>query len=135
MRISDWSSDVCSSDLEDGRAIALLFQLPCRRFGSHTDYRSFRRGQDRRPEFSDGPARENGRAADLHRQGPWLGDLCPVCGRDLSDVEEWGAYRFRAPAGTRLWSAQSCLSGALDPPRSEEQTSEIQSLIRSSYAV
>src|SRR3546814_7559930 len=83
MRISDWSSDVCSSDL---------------------------------PEFSDGAARENGRAADLHRQGPWRGDLCPVCGRDLSDVEEWGAYRFRAPAGTRLWSAQSCLSGALDPP-------------------
>src|SRR3546814_1786399 len=59
---------------------------------------------------------ENGRAADLHRQGPWRGDLCPVCGRDLSDVEEWGAYRFRAPAGTRLWSAPSCLSGALDPP-------------------
>src|SRR3546814_9221866 len=95
MRISDWSSDVCSSDLhdEDGRAIALLFQLPCRRFGSHTDYRSFRRGQDRRPEFSDGAARENGRAADLHRQGPWRGDLCTVCGRDLSDVDEWGAYR------------------------------------------
>src|SRR3546814_10730204 len=114
MRISDWSSDVCSSDL---------------------------------PEFSDGAARENGRAADLHRQGPWRGDLCPVCGRDLSDVEEWGAYRFRAPAGTRLWSAQSCLSGALDPPtgdagrrparrhRSEEHTSELQSLMRISYAV
>src|SRR3546814_1713442 len=114
MRISDWSSDVCSSDLTG------VVQLPV---GADRDLRGF---------------------------------LC--CGdfrfRYRSDEERWSAPRL---ASLRCWPAQRGLPwrrlrrgrrGALhlvvkrqerDRPfprlRSEEHTSELQSLMRISYAV
>src|SRR3546814_10093686 len=88
MRISDWSSDVCSSDLSrrhspGGRRL---------RGGSHHDPASRRRKV--RPELLQGI----GRAARRRRVGGQ-----------------------RAVGGAR--------------PRSEEHTSELQSLMRISYAV
>src|SRR3546814_4498010 len=83
MRISDWSSDVCSSDLFAG----LPFLLK--------DLYSFRRGQ---------PCGNGSR---------WLAD-------------------YRAPfddPGTACWRAAGLVA------RSEEHTSELQSLMRFSYAV
>src|SRR3546814_6535756 len=92
MRISDWSSDVCSSDLE----------------GDHAH--SFRPRQDRRPGV-----------------GLFLSPLYTFHGKFVRTASvDLGAFRFRARACARvcqLWV------------RSEEHTSELQSLMRISYAV
>src|SRR3546814_1247211 len=89
VRISDWSSDVCSSDLE-GRGPCLA---TCRR----TDLK------DRRMEI--GPIRND----DDHRAA----------------VDE-----IRA-----LWNAEAGSADEDRLDRSEEHTSELQSLMRISYAV
>src|SRR3546814_3116971 len=78
MRISDWSSDVCSSDLRD-------------------------------PDDSLGPGRRD-RAADRR------------CRRG------WRRYRLRRPDPGQGHHQRRVL-------RSEEHTSELQSLMRNSYAV
>src|SRR3546814_7910080 len=83
MRISDWSSDVCSSDL--GNAV-------------------HHRGADRR------------HAVHLRR-------------RDLLRLPRHG------PALTRARSHSPCSSNNSSATRSEEHTSELQSLMRISYAV
>src|SRR3546814_3925629 len=85
MRISDWSSDVCSSDLGQSR----------------------RSGVD--PGISRQPARRH-EGADRYR------------GTDADQVRD---AEPRLPAG----------SGQLRRKRSEEHTSELQSLMRISYAV
>src|SRR3546814_8313057 len=103
MRISDWSSDVCSSDLRlvqrvelphDGRADAdvhaAVRDRPYRRLERARD-RAARRRQDHPPE------------RELHRPG---------------------RPRLRA-------DQQALIRGS----RSEEHTSELQSLMRISYAV
>src|SRR3546814_4096225 len=93
MRISDWSSDVCSSDLHPRRHHAARLPRPGRRTGL------FRAGAERvRP-----------------RRRP-LPELRPAA--------EAGADR---PAGDGVVRAL--------PTRSEEHTSELQSLMRISYAV
>src|SRR3546814_3115198 len=99
MRISDWSSDVCSSDLlvrrhhggEGPRAAGQFQRLP--------------RRQDQR-----GAARRNPPRQEQRRPG-W----------------DWRAADDRRAAGDR-----QCDRGR---DRSEEHTSELQSLIRISYAV
>src|SRR3546814_3226991 len=98
MRISDWSSDVCSSDLrhptglaahEEGRAY-----VPRRKGGAHAHV------------GADGKARAHGlRSARF-------------------------ASRASAPAGHA-----SPICAIRRPSRSEEHTSELQSLMRLSYAV
>src|SRR3546814_5199708 len=85
LRISDWSSDVCSSDLCPASS-------PQRR-----------RGPGTRPRPSP-PRPANGRRSSPH--GPTSTGSCPRCG----------------PGRSR-------------PCRSEEHTSELQSLMRISYAV
>src|SRR3546814_10684229 len=110
MRISDWSSDVCSSDLAGRRAgqrkgTYLLPFIP-RRTGRH---RRQLQGAGRHPE---GTARQGGAGLAGKRR-----------------VEDRGAgvtIRQRHPAhATR----------SITNNRSEEHTSELQSLIRISYAV
>src|SRR3546814_1846683 len=97
MRISDWSSDVCSSDLlkSDGRRGAWWHRI----------------GFDR----SDRPLYD-------HRDGGCCaGDGGPPCG--FSPTGQAGAAsRDRQP-------------GEIRAARSEEHTSELQSLMRISYAV
>src|SRR3546814_10336923 len=110
MRISDWSSDVCSSDLHL-RELHILARrgnvdarrVRARRQIAHLDPG----GVDRRGRLRD--AQRIGLAVDAKEQLP-LFYLLPVADGNLGDP----------PA---------------DLGRSEEHTSELQSLMRISYAV
>src|SRR3546814_5302195 len=106
MRISDWSSDVCSSDLRRGRRAArggTAPPAPRDRLGAWNIGRCRKMRLVHQPGF-------------LHRDaGPGTGDPRRLCRR-----------RTRL-SGTRLVDAASL--------RSEEHTSELQSLMRISYAV
>src|SRR3546814_6720389 len=94
MRISDWSSDVCSSDLEPAGGVEVAECV-----GEVGDERGHRGGFERRG----------------------LAQRCT--GHPARDRVEQVAVVVR-------W-----LDGASDQPRSEEHTSELQSLMRISYAV
>src|SRR3546814_6707380 len=110
MRISDWSSDVCSSDLS-GRACAAHHASPWRADGLHAD----RIRQE--PTFPTGcAARQKPGAGQLHRR--YNADRCAGSGP-----------RSNAVCGARFGEEPSSYG------RSEEHTSELQSLMRISYAV
>src|SRR3546814_5312946 len=110
MRISDWSSDVCSSDL----AIRLL------RVPKHV---AGRRHVSRiRPTF-DSP----GIVTD--ELGETVLDLDPVA---IAAVALRFAFEYAQP-GTAADRCRDVFDGA--DLRSEEHTSELQSLMRISYAV
>src|SRR3546814_9687113 len=108
MRISDWSSDVCSSDLAAHRR-RLVDRLACLqprlRAGGHP------------PEIAE-PARPAGGGARLR----------PRAAQGLWPARQHRARRSEAPLLGRR---------GLDDHRrrSEEHTSELQSLMRISYAV
>src|SRR3546814_9643861 len=110
MRISDWSSDVCSSDLPLVAAA----------------------GQGQR-----GGDREQAQARGVH------GRSVAAPGRDAKAAREWDGRCVQCLAGTALRQGLGCAAqeqlAALAPLirrfRSEEHTSELQSLMRTSYAV
>src|SRR3546814_3028643 len=101
MRISDWSSDVCSSDLQtikaDGASAAGLFV----------------RSEWERPVSNDTPV---------------LDDTTPIRAV-LGDAADAITPVFEVRIERRTWIISE--GGA----RSEEHTSELQSLMRISYAV
>src|SRR3546814_6555541 len=108
MRISDWSSDVCSSDLH---APSVGLQAPLQRFE---------------------------RAGDLQVQWPALagivllalrGQAGPAVAPPLFGAHGHGRLRRREALEQRVDRARRM------PQRSEEHTSELQSLMRISYAV
>src|SRR3546814_2781261 len=109
MRISDWSSDVCSSDLvpEPGQ---------------------------RRQHRHDGATDEGERRCTVEVAGPRLvvaagkGDDVERSGQHVGPDRNVGERRVQGLAGP----APQALEG---PPRSAEHTSELQSLMRISYAV
>src|SRR3546814_10270630 len=104
MRISDWSSDVCSSDLSRRLEPAFLLQ------GVHVLERAELRGGVRLSE------RELDAARRYRRR------ICLPCPQSYAGLE-----RRSGDAGPR---------GPGKPDRrSEEHTSELQSLMRISYAV
>src|SRR3546814_9816638 len=108
MRISDWSSDVCSSDLQDTRHHFILGQS---RIGREADLRikgAAGHVQDRRDAFDIAATGKIKRRIDL----TFAGEANPP---------------FRQFKGT----ARKTIGAA----RSEEHTSELQSLMRISYAV
>src|SRR3546814_7180858 len=112
MRISDWSSDVCSSDLP----------IRWRLVGKPGD--SWFSCAEVRPKTDmSGPGCcVPGRDRDHHRrQGP-VGSADRLPGRRCA--------RVRQPPGPHLQPLRVRL-----PVRSEEHTSELQSLMRISYAV
>src|SRR3546814_7049817 len=106
MRMSDWSSDVCSSD---------LFQRPRRLVEMEP------LGPQRRHRHQPVPAnpRHGSEKAEIGDAGdPGLHHLSDVLGEKGGDIAVDGvALRLHRPA------------------RSEEHTSELQSLMRISYAV
>src|SRR3546814_6290555 len=105
MRISDWSSDVCSSDLP-GPVVA---RRQHRRDGDRTD--GLRRKCARlslQPRVPAGPDRH----ADARAQG-----------------------RMTMAAGLSIFDISGRAMSAQLVRRSEEHTSELQSLMRNSYAV
>src|SRR3546814_2038940 len=101
MRISDWSSDVCSSDLRDARSD---------RCGKFLHFGIFGRADD--VSVSDRPAVID---PDIIEQAPY--------GLDVGIV---GPCRRRRERRDQNQHGQE---------RSEEHTSELQSLMRISYAV
>src|SRR3546814_1896663 len=111
MRISDWSSDVCSSDLQPRKG-----QMPAPPVGEAVARR------DRRPA-GKGPCLLNAAAVGPAPEHP--GRLDP----QRADAQEPRVARRPdlEPGGVMI--------GARLPPRSEEHTSELQSLMRTSYAV
>src|SRR3546814_2433232 len=142
MRISDWSSDVCSSDLERRRNLSgvrtrtgtlidsaavppLREERPCAvaatSAGRHDDLRALRHALAH--------VATQHLAQERHRDPPLLGQRSAV---EL--VEQPGQARQVAvdaaqqPVDRRLVDCQPAA-------RSEEHTSELQSLMRISYAV
>src|SRR3546814_4233637 len=113
MRISDWSSDVCSSDLHRerrGHGATRRWPLGCE--GGH--------GGGGREEHVD--LREEGRCVE---------------GQLLARSDRTGELRHRV--GLSLLEDAAAVAGEVvgdgRPHRSEEHTSELQSLMRISYAV
>src|SRR3546814_5267673 len=112
MRISDWSSDVCSSDLlhldTNLRAPLVLIQ----RFAAAL------------------PVGARGLVVNILDTRVW--NLAPgYLSYTLSKAGLWTLTRMLAPA-----LAPAIRVNAIGPgPRSEEHTSELQSLMRNSYAV
>src|SRR3546814_2664772 len=108
MRISDWSSDVCSSDL--GRNPPHCHAAPGG--GCMIDLALI--GRDEETKWIPGQSRM------------WLDDTCPHEASGRSGLRQ--LYDKMALAG-RVRGNEA------GRPRSEEHTSELQSLMRISYAV
>src|SRR3546814_5334697 len=130
MRISDWSSDVCSSDLADGEARLRGRRRvegggrsgrENRRFGRYREGRSGR-GKGRREEGH----REEGGQERLRR-------VRQAARHDyMSGGGRHDAYPPPSVFGTFTWHRAPI---RWHPVRSEEHTSELQSLMRLSSAV
>src|SRR3546814_5060596 len=142
MRISDWSSDVCSSDLSGRHACArrdgadrcgmAWFSRGCSRGSAAVDVtgmlRHGRADGNRRPQISARRSRNDAR---------WRGRS--------PDLQEAVLLRRRrqvaglAPAEPAIAVARQAAVQRIAQParhqRSEEHTSELQSLMRISYAV
>src|SRR3546814_5874274 len=106
MRISDWSSDVCSSDLAPGHANAASNSA------AHAP-----------PPRSAGGSRRA--RTGIERL------MCPILGASRVTLRPGVVARALAPATLRCEDSRAPGEGA----RSEEHTSELQSLMRISYAV
>src|SRR3546814_3439664 len=106
MRISDWSSDVCSSDLVGDR-------LGLRQIESAIEKCALGEFAGARGPRTSGAGRPH-QQLECHRAAVRL---------QLDDVF----------AGKRMWRGEAQHESAVD--RSEEHTSELQSLMRISYAV
>src|SRR3546814_4545000 len=128
MRISDWSSDVCSSDLEQ-RLVALVVGV-----GHHGDAgrEQLRAGRVDEQRGAVG-TREHELVVGAGQLA--VGQLGLRDGRLHVDVPQ--GRRLAAVGEVALGEAQeAALRGAYGlGPRSEEHTSELQSLMRPQYAV
>src|SRR3546814_10595986 len=121
MRISDWSSDVCSSVLDDARAVARQLE------------------RERAPDASP-RSRNKGNLARqsahvlLHSKLIWSVDPDDGFAIDRRDaLVGHRAHREPRAAAARILENLGDLTGR--GHRSEEHTSELQSLMRNSYAV
>src|SRR3546814_7841520 len=117
MRISDWSSDVCSSDLSCSASPCRPAPMRPRCWRSWGPYTIRRVASDRSSETHE-----------RHWPGPTGGvesksthGIAPCAGNQENRHESHSRYCCRVAAVGRL--------------RSEEHTSELQSLMRISYAV
>src|SRR3546814_8625069 len=119
MRISDWSSDVCSSDLADRGMAHRLEQLPPGIVWNRKQ--AVEALIDRLTHCIKGRFQTDGgvhhRGINRHRKAGGR----TACRPDQAE------YALCAPAPKPAWPGSA--------PRSEEHTSELQSLMRISYAV
>src|SRR3546814_2089621 len=99
MRISDWSSDVCSSDLRGGVCVAAL---------------------------DIAVADENGKASAEQQRDAEADAVAELCARLIDS---------QPIIDRRSGTERPCQPGDIALLRSEEHTSELQSLMRISYAV
>src|SRR3546814_8771410 len=115
MRISDWSSDVCSSDLLDEALGDIDVQLRARGAGDGKGGHRQRNGGEPRGKGRPGPGRTGFQA--LHR-------------RHDPNISLGLKVRFIC------FHSEYCATGSSKGMhRSEEHTSELQSLMRNPYAV
>src|SRR3546814_4739136 len=115
MRISDWSSDVCSSDLAGIELhSAQIDEAP----GLHADIGK----PDRLPEAHGDPGAQ---PAEAERQIRVV-RIGPVRGPDLQPADRNRKQARPADIGDRVDEAAGAATG---PGRSEEHTSELQSLM------
>src|SRR3546814_9140484 len=124
MRISDWSSDVCSSDLP-----AALKSLA-----------AGLKGTVQRTDFEDiddaAWASESAKAGDAQplQRLQWLDALVAGSGELLPGYDPDGSYKLNKwPQTEREYPRHFRIATAM-MKRSEEHTSELQSLMRISYA-
>src|SRR3546814_1222028 len=112
MRISDWSSDVCSSDLGGARAVDDLIH----RLAHQADM-------------------VGGEVEAVHRRA--IGVLGQVRHHDIAGREPRRHHRELGRVGQHIALADCRVDRVGNGPalRSEEHTSELQSLMRISYAV
>src|SRR3546814_5123477 len=122
MRISDWSSDVCSSDLF--RRLNPNCKLPVL--------------VDQAPYFADEPVTIFESGAMLLYLAEKSGQFLPAGGAQRWEVLKWLIWQV-AGHGPMNGQAHHFLRYAPEGQdygvRSEEHTSELQSLMRTSYAV
>src|SRR3546814_9994492 len=122
MRISDWSSDVCSSDL---RAVAAVTGLAELQVSALVDD-----WMNRRPL----PLLMKARFPGVER----LFHAIRASGRGIGVLSDYPAVAKLEALGLAadfIVAAADDGVGVLKPSRSEEHTSELQSLMRTSYAV
>src|SRR3546814_5357529 len=105
MRISDWSSDVCSSDLSDDRQHAQL-------------------SQSRRRAEGNRCGRLQGGRPGAQQPAGCLGQVSVAERPDLPHAQR-----------SSIWAVAPRRPQQVRSQRSEEHTSELQSLMRISYAV
>src|SRR3546814_6648760 len=130
MRISDWSSDVCSSDLE-GEAAALLFEDATRLLlALLADSPSCRRSKPPFKKERHMTARFEGKAALVTGASRGIGRQIAfrLAAEGAHVAVHFGASEDAAATVVRDIKAAG-------GQRSEEHTSELQSLMRLSYAV
>src|SRR3546814_1717619 len=143
MRISDWSSDVCSSDLPaifidgfiifpDGRGKAVMnFQVDRKfcHFAVNSAAQSARPGIPIAIEIAFTHIKK---MVVIHRPC----EDCPACRakRSGQQVDRSIFVRDRAEGNMRSSSTQPACYCPQTRQRSEEHTSELQSLMRTSYA-
>src|SRR3546814_5548759 len=112
MRISDWSSDVCSSDLQS--------RFPVDWFGLASG-------------FGDGSSTTQGVMAIASPAGPSLN--CHSCRKPDAADWDWFMQRLKDRVAIVTGGGDGIGRGIARRYRSEEHTSELQSLMRISYAV
>src|SRR3546814_3165271 len=130
MRISDWSSDVCSSDLEartDATLPPELYAFQLKQFGIDIDPQLL---IDRaQVEFME-------TRAAMAQLAPLVAEAKGLEGIDDGDyVAVIRALKKDTIPNDQLEARYRKVIDAIDPIRSEEHTSELQSLMRISYAV
>src|SRR3546814_4515505 len=131
MRISDWSSDVCSSDLGRVRPTSGRVLFHGEAIQNELEHRIVGKGICRK--FQTPGVLIGLSVIDNLAPSDWIMPLLVRLASDSFSV---------SPRRTPLWSEKLVLPPVMSsspwarmPPRSEEHTSELQSLMRISYAV
>src|SRR3546814_2076641 len=136
MRISDWSSDVCSSDIASHGALADHIPLKLRQCGKNAEHHParWRRGVDLRALAGEHPQTDTAIRQILHRADQ-VGERSAEPVERPNDEDIAVAQRFQAGGKTGAIITATGCTIIIDIARSEEHTSELQSLMRISYAV
>src|SRR3546814_967361 len=130
MRISDWSSDVCSSDLMHDWQLSGDWTAKNRKWLALCSSPQFHRHARLQPALRL-------RRCDFHQQVlDCLGEVANrFRRRHPYDPREGGSADGKALAGERRVAVRAYEQPGRLAKRSEEHTSELQSLMRISYAV
>src|SRR3546814_9754321 len=135
MRISDWSSDVCSSDLvvEDRIIFAISLLDLVERLGDQEGADAIA-GHEGKAGLEEVEPPERRKLVQHHQElvlAVAVPDAFELLGQAAADLVEHQADQRLCPADVRWRDDQR----ERDRLRSEEHTSELQSLMRNSYAV